>query len=429
MRRTHRPGERMDMKIALLHHSAPPVVGGVESVLERHARLMAAAGHSVRIVAARGEPVSEAVDFIRLPLVDSLHWEILTVKEELDRGRVPPAFGKLASELAAQIRSAVSGTDVLIAHNVCSLNKNLCLTEALHRLYREPDFPRLILWHHDLAWTAPRYAAELHDGMPWDLLRTDWPGAIQVAVSALRRDELAGLLRVPPDRIRVIPNGIAVEEFFKLEDRTIGFLRKLDLLRASPLLLLPVRITPRKNLELALRTLARLRETFPDAAMVVTGPIGAHNPENVEYFRRLLEMRRRLGLDSTAHFLAELEDAYLPDPVIADFYRLADALFLPSREEGFGIPVIESALSRRPVFCSDLPALRELGGDSVFYFRPDDEPETVAALVAGRLQNDPVFRLAAETRRHFTWDRIYKEKMAPLLESAVRGDAFRNGGS
>jgi glycosyltransferase involved in cell wall biosynthesis len=411
------------MKIALLHHSAPPVVGGVESVLERHARLMAAAGHSVRIIAARGKPFSKAIDFVRLPLVDSLDRKILAVKEELDGGRVPPAFERLAAELASQIRAAAAGTDVLIAHNVCSLNKNLCLTEALHRSYRRPDFPRLILWHHDLAWTTPRYAPELHPGAPWDLLRTDWPGAIQVAVSALRRDELVGLLHVPPERIRVIPNGIAVEEFFKLEDRTAGLLDKLDLLRAAPLLLLPVRITPRKNLELALRTLARLRETSPEGMMVVTGPIGAHNPDNVQYFRELLALRRSLGLDPAFHFLAEVEDGYLPDSMIADFYRLADALFLPSREEGFGIPVMESALSHRPVFCTDLPSLRELGGGSAFYFHPDDDPGAVAALVAGRLLQDPVYRLASDIRRKYPWNRIYQEQIAPLLESAARRDA------
>jgi glycosyltransferase involved in cell wall biosynthesis len=418
------------MNIALLHHSAPPVVGGVESVLEHQARLMAAAGHSVRIIAARGEPFSESVGFVRLPLVDSLDREILAVKEELDRGRVPPAFERLASDLMSQIRSAASGMDVLIAHNVCSLNKNLCLTEALHRLYREPGFPRLILWHHDLAWTTPRYAAELHGGMPWELLRTDWPGAVQVAVSALRWNELAGLLHVPAERILVIPNGVAVEEFLKLEDRTIGLGKTLGLFEAAPLLLLPVRITPRKNLELALRVLARLRDTFPNAMLVVTGPIGAHNPDNVKYFRDLLVLRGQLGLNPAAHFLAELDDAYLPDSVIADFYRLADALFLPSREEGFGIPVVESALSRRPVFCSDLPSLRELGGESVSYFRPDDDPQAIAALVAGRLQKDPVFRLASEVRRKYSWDGIYRERIAPLLESVVRNDAAQiRGGS
>ena len=65
----------------------------------------------------------------------------------------------------------LKGCDVLIAHNVASLQKNLALTAALHEAYKMPGFPTLILWHHDLAWTTPRYRDELHEGYPWDLLR------------------------------------------------------------------------------------------------------------------------------------------------------------------------------------------------------------------------------------------------------------------
>ena len=42
-------------RVALLHYAAPPVIGGVESVVGQHARLMADAGHQVCIVAGRGE--------------------------------------------------------------------------------------------------------------------------------------------------------------------------------------------------------------------------------------------------------------------------------------------------------------------------------------------------------------------------------------
>ena len=41
------------MNIAILHYSVPPIVGGVESVIAHHARLMAANGHSVRLIAGR----------------------------------------------------------------------------------------------------------------------------------------------------------------------------------------------------------------------------------------------------------------------------------------------------------------------------------------------------------------------------------------
>jgi glycosyltransferase involved in cell wall biosynthesis len=408
------------MKVALLHHSTPPIIGGVESVLAHHARLISAAGHSVRVVAARGERWLDSIEFVRLPLTDSLHPEILAAKKELDAGRVPPAFERLVDRLSGELRSAVEKSDVLIAHNVCSLNKNLALTAALHRLYREIGFPRLILWHHDLAWATPRYLPELHAGAPWDLLRSRWPGALHVAVSALRKRELSELAGIPAEEIQVVPNGLRLEDFLRLESRTIGILDRLNLLRAAPVLLLPVRITPRKNLEFALRVLARLRDIFPDAEAVVTGPVGAHNPENWNYFRELLDLRGRLGLVSAAHFLAEEERESLPDPVIADFYRLADALFLPSREEGFGIPLLEAGASHCPIFCTDLPALRALGGESVVYFTPEDEPEQVASLIARHLGESKVFRMAAAVRRDFRWETIYTETIDPLLQRAIR---------
>jgi glycosyltransferase involved in cell wall biosynthesis len=415
------------MNILLMHHSVPPVIGGVESVLAHHARLMSAAGHAVTVVAARGEPVEGATRFVEMPLADSLHPRILAVKQELDEGRVPAEFYELVDELSAALRPVLRVADAVIPHNLCSLNKNLALTAALHRLYQEPGFPRLILWHHDLAWTTPRYLPELHDGFPWDLLRDDWSGALHVTVSALRRSELSDLTGVATEKIAVVPNGIDVEKFLKLEDRTVELVKRLNLLQAAPILLLPVRITPRKNVELALNTLAFLREDFPHATVLVTGPVGAHNPENADYLHGLLDLRHRLGLDSAAHFLAEEKAGPLPDSAVSDIYRLADALFLPSREEGFGIPLLEAGVNHRPVFCADLAALRELGGESVFYFSPDDNPKNVAALVARTLQNDPVYRMAAAIRRDFDWDRIYQKTIAPLLAGAARIAPDRGG--
>ncbi len=404
------------MEIVLIHYSAPPVVGGVESVIGHHACLMADAGHSVRILAGRGAQVDPRIPFVQIPLADSRHPDVLALKAELDAGRVPPAFEELTDRLVTELEKGAGGADIAICHNVCSLAKNLALTAALKRLFEKKTHLHPVLWHHDLAWTTPRYQGDLHEGYPWDLLRTDWAGAAQVVVSELRQGELAQLLGAPPERIAVVPNGIDVGRFLKMENQTQEFIRRLNLLEAGPLLLLPVRITPRKNIELALRVLAELRKgPFPQAALVVTGPLGPHNPSNVQYFKRLADLRRELGLEDGAHFLAELTSDFLPDEVIADFYRLADALLLPSREEGFGIPVLEAGLAGLPVFCSDIPPLRSLGKDQADYFSPDAEPAEVAALVAHRLSGDPTFDLRLRVRNEFTWERVYNEKIAPLL--------------
>jgi glycosyltransferase involved in cell wall biosynthesis len=403
------------LKIGLLHYAVPPVVGGVESVLAQHARMISEAGHTVLVIAAQGQAWRDDIEFISLPLVGSRHPQILETKASLDRGQISEQFGSLVDELVLQLQSVTQGMDVLIAHNVCSLNKNLVLTAALHRLNGTLAFPRLILWHHDLAWTTDRYRHELHEGYPWDLLRTDWPGVTQVVVSTLRQTELAELMGIPLGRVQVIPNGVEIAAFLKLESQTIAWIKHLDLLKHAPLLLLPVRITPRKNLEMGLRILFHLRKHFPSAGILVTGPLGAHNSANQVYFSDLIKLRNELKLTSSAHFLAEFSDDYLADVIIADFYRLANAVLLPSIEEGFGIPLIEAALSQRPVFCTNLAPFLALGLADVQYFSVNDDPQLVAARIFQTLQADPVYRFATRTRQQYTWEQIYIEKIAPLF--------------
>ena len=405
------------MRIILLHYSAPPVVGGVESVLARHARLLADAGHAVTVIAGRGAPFDPRVAFAPLPEADSLDPGVLRVKASLDRGIVPPDFAPLAARLTAALERLAAGADALIAHNVCSLHKNLALTAAVHAWSADAPQARLILWHHDLAWAAERYHPELHPGFPWELLLKPPADAVHVAVSGMRRGELADLLGLPQKRIEVIPNGIDLAAFLKLEVRTQELAGKLGLVSAAPLLLLPVRLTPRKNVELALHVLKALQAHFPAAAMVVTGPPGAHNPENLRYLERLQDLRAGLGLDGAAHFLTELCDrAPLPDAVIADLYRLADLLFLPSREEGFGLPVLEAGLAGLPVFCANLPPLRALADGRAEFFSPDANPVGLAGRIARRLKADRRYRLRVDVRRNYSWERIYADHIAPLLE-------------
>ncbi len=401
--------------VAILHYSAPPIVGGVENVIDHHARMMVAAGHSVRILAGRGQATDRRIAFAKIPLIDSRHSRVLAAKQALDAGTIPPTWPRLVADIRARLRNALAGADVLFAHNVASLHKNLALTAALHELSLQPDFPRLILWHHDLAWGSERYGHELHAGQPWDLLRTAWPAATQVTISKTRQAELARLFNIPAGQILVVPNGVSPRLFFKLGRLTIELVNSLDLFTANPLLLMPVRLTSRKNIELALHTLVDIHKQMPQARLLVTGPQGPHNPANDSYFEKLKQLRSQLGLQEHVHFLAEHVSGFIPDEVISDFYQLADALFLPSKDEGFGIPVLEAGLAGIPVFCSNIPALKELGGNEANYFSPQAEPAEVAQLICSTLQSSQAWRLRSRVRAEYTWQQIYSQHLAPLV--------------
>ncbi len=74
------------MRIAILHYACPPVLGGVESILSTHARLLARAGHRPFLLAGRGEPRSVGLQGTIIPELDSRHPDILRVQKALLKG-------------------------------------------------------------------------------------------------------------------------------------------------------------------------------------------------------------------------------------------------------------------------------------------------------------------------------------------------------
>jgi len=109
------------MNIAILHYSVPPIVGGVEGVIAHHARLMAADGMSVRLIAARGESLGEKISLTSIPLADSQHPRVLMVKEQLDRGDVTDDFGLLCNDLTSQLQVALSAVGAKLTYKPTKL--------------------------------------------------------------------------------------------------------------------------------------------------------------------------------------------------------------------------------------------------------------------------------------------------------------------
>ncbi len=402
------------MNIVLMHYTAPPEVGGVETALARQAQLLDRAGHQVRIVTGRGEVWNARIPVEVIPLLDYRHPQVLRVKAALDSGEVPQDFQPLVESIQVRLERAIEGADVVIAHNVASLHRNLAFTAALYNIFHQENSPRLILWHHDLAWTIPRFQREIHPGWPWSLLSQAWPSARQVAVSPERREQLADLTGLPLWEITVVPVGLDLADFLNLPSKAAALIDQLDLTMAAPILLTPTRVTRRKNLELAIGVLAELRKWMPEATLVITGP-SSSSPLNRQYFDQLKQQRKELGLEGAVHLLAEIVPERLSDTVLAGFFRFSDALLLTSREEGFGMPLLEAGLARLPIFCTGLPSLRALALEWATYFSTVDDPANIAGLIYKRLHNDPQYEMRVRVRRDYTWKAVYQNKVEPLL--------------
>lgn len=407
----------MTRRIAILHYASPPVVGGVESTIAHHARGLVELGYTVRVISGDGAVFDERVETHIEPLFGSKHPSVLAVKRELDAGSVSPAFEALIAQQSDALAATLAGCEVCIAHNIHTMNKNLPLTAALARL----EGLRQVAWCHDLAWANAQYLPELHPGYPWDLLRQAWANTRYVTVSETRRGELAEMIGLDPAAIDVIVPGVDLARFLRWTPATEQIVGRLRLLDADRLLLLPARLTRRKNIALALQILAEMRQqSGEDVRLIITGPPGPHNPANPGYLGELLALRQTLALESAAHFLYELETPpFVPDDdTLADLYRLADALLFPSLQEGFGIPMLEAGLSRLPVFCADIPPLRETGQGDVTYFDPvETPPAVIAASILEQLAQDRAAQFQRRVRGAYRWGAIIRDRLVPLLRA------------
>jgi glycosyltransferase involved in cell wall biosynthesis len=307
---------------------------------------------------------------------------------------------------------------VVIAHNVLTMPFNLPLAAALVDAGRP-----LVAWTHDLAWVNPRYAEYRQPGWPWSLLCQAQPGVRYVAISEVRRHELAGLMNLPLAGVAVVPNGVDPAAFWGLGQRARELAARAGLEGADPLVLVPVRITRRKRLELALEAAACLLPRHPGLRLTVSGPLGPHSADNVAYASELRTLSARLGLDGVVSFLHELAGAGGEHPVddrtIAELYRMADLVLLPSESEGFGLPVLEAGLSRAPLVCADIPVLREVAGAGAWTFPAGGDAGAVAA-AAERALGSRAARLRRRTLRTYGWASVL-ERIQRVIEDGHAG--------
>ncbi len=130
-------------------------------------------------------------------------------------------------------------------------------------------------------------------------------------------------------------------------------------------------IEPRKNHLLLLHIWRAMAERAPDAVprLVLAGRRGWENEQVLDLLDRCPALRGHV-----------VEAGRVGDAELAELMVGARAVLMPSFAEGFGLPVAEALAAGVPVIASDLPALRETGGDVPDYLDPLDGPGWTAAV-------------------------------------------------
>jgi glycosyltransferase involved in cell wall biosynthesis len=182
-------------------------------------------------------------------------------------------------------------------------------------------------------------------------------------------DEILAHHVLPAERLSVIRNGVhpacTPEPDAAADAQVDRLLGPRD--TSTPELLHVGSNRPRKRIDVLLRVFDALARSAPKARLVKVGALTQDQSELV----------RNLDIEERITVLPSLDRRAL-----AALYRRAAILMLPSDNEGFGLPVIEALACGTAVLASDLPVLREVGGEAASYSPVGDVPAWTAAAEA-----------------------------------------------
>ncbi len=187
-----------------------------------------------------------------------------------------------------------------------------------------------------------------------------------IAVSEYVKREIVRYFGISEQQISVIYNGVS-EDFKPIQDfkKTVGYqevAKKLRLPMDSPIILSVGSDHPRKNLAATLHVVAKLKEQYPNVLLLKIG-----EPGLLDGRKEFLHMVDELELKDNIRILGKVSQEML-----LDAYRVADALLMPSHQEGFGMPILEAMASGCPVVCSNSSSLPEVVGNAGIMHDPDD---------------------------------------------------------
>ncbi len=417
-------------KIGIVHYSAPKKeVGGVEIVIDHHARLLTGAGFEIHLIYGSGGGleypgvVEHEIPMLspKNPKVQKMQNQILRKKQE------PDNFEDIKNELKESLYEILRDLKVVIVHNIPSMPFNYAATAAINELATEVK-AKHIFWLHDsiLFRINP---TEIKNEFPLSLLHLNSQKIKYVTPTVFRAKQFSEL----PDpyrisSIQVVSNGIELEDYIKIDETTKLLMKKLGLTFEDEVLLTPVRVTPRKNIELALFVTDELKHLMRDARSVkllITGPPDHQALKmGVEYLEYLKDLILRRDLEDNVIFCdkvisqyREYENGEIVKWSVADVYNIADLVFIPSKEEGFGMPIIEAGAVRKPVFCSRIEPFKEIMRDDIegFMFDLDEDPKSIAFRIYSLFLTDKVDTHFHNILKRFSWDTILEKKILPLI--------------
>ena len=217
-----------------------------------------------------------------------------------------------------------------------------------------------------------------------------------IVCSNYMKQELKGLFQTPEDKIKIIENGVNIENY--QAEYSEDFRKKYASLQES-LVFYVGRIVREKGIQILIKAIPQILTKNPDVKFVIAGK-GPH-------LSNLKSQAKFLGIDNRIYFTG-----YISDEERNKLYQVADLAVFPSLYEPFGIVALEAMATETPVIASNVGGLAEFikHGKNGYKISPGD-PDSLVKSITYLLDNKKEARQMAQkgykmVKNKYNWDKI-----------------------
>lgn len=209
-----------------------------------------------------------------------------------------------------------------------------------------------------------------------------------IAVSEFLKREVAAL-GIPGARIKVVYGGVSVpdknskNDEFELEGTVVTFIGSL---------------VPQKGADIAVKAFAEVKSRVAHTKLVVVG--SGKERKNLESIASSLKLE-------DVHFLGTRKN-------LKNILEKSSVLVLPSREEGFGLTLLEAMSCGVPVVASNaggIPEIVQHGRNGLLVARdsPRELAEAIIRILSDEKLRDTLIKNGFETAKRFSWQKTARE--------------------
>ncbi len=343
-------------------------------------------GHEVHVITRRKE------DLDAYSLVDGVHYH--RVDHDVVEDDFLVTMQKMCDAMAdkfSDITSMVGHFDLIHAHdwltgNAMKLTMQRYGIKALFSMH-STEYGR------DGNVFFDGFAKEIRDAEAEACFHADQI----ICVSGYLADEVEKIYAVPHEKVHVVPNGVNFNAFDGFVD-SAAIKAEYGIAAMAPTVFSAGRMSLQKGMDMLVEAIPMVLASYPETKFVISGS----GPEK----EKIVNIANDLGLNNSIVFLDTL-----PRNKYIDLMRAVDVVAVPSRNEPFGIVILEAWAAGKPVVATTAGGPREFVWHNINGFLVDPNPGGIAHGLGSMLADHEHCRsLGANGRKAcedmFNWDNV-----------------------